>query len=477
MAKRASNNWECLHCGRVSSKWLGRCDSCLAFDSFIEVKGALKPLKEPAHAAVRSHGKGGDLMASPIPTPITEVKEEHFARFPSHESEFDLVIGGGIVEGGLYLIGGSPGVGKSTLLLKVALNIASNTLDNRGEPAQVLYVSGEESASQISSRARRIGQLSPSLYLLSEINFSAIIDAVLERDYKAIIIDSIQTIYNEELSSAVGSVSQIKEITFALMRLAKEKNIAIFIIGHITKDGAIAGPRVLEHMVDCVLYFEGEKSSQLRLLRGFKNRFGSTNEIGIFEMGKDGLVSAKLASRLFFENKSEAIGQSYGVVLEGSRALVIEVQALVATSNYPRRQATGYDLNRLNMLLALLEKKLEIPLSGYDVYLNIAGGIRLTTPCADLCIIACILSSFKNRVMKKDSAFLGEVSLIGDIRSLPAMEVRLRELEALGFKHAILPHSKEAKEMAKKAAKKTDGSTGKLKLHFIKNVEELIGLM
>ncbi|WP_301008508.1 DNA repair protein RadA, partial [Helicobacter japonicus] len=259
-----------------------------------------------------------------------------------------------------------------------------------------------------------------------------------ERPYSICVIDSIQTIYSPEITSAPGSVSQVREVTFALMRLAKERNISIFIIGHITKDGAIAGPRVLEHMVDCVLYFEGDPSRELRMLRGFKNRFGSTSEIGIFEMKENGLVSAKNVSRLFFTQRSAQAGSAIAVILEGSRALVIEIQALVSESGYPKRSCTGFDTNRLNMLLALLERKLELPLGRYDVFVNVAGGIKINEPSADLAVIASIVSSFRNRPLNAKTAFVGEVSLVGDIREVSNIDVSLKELESYGFQKVIL---------------------------------------
>ncbi len=357
---------------------------------------------------------------------------EEIVYFSSYEEEFDIVLGGGIVPGGLYLIGGSPGVGKSTLLLKIAGNLAT-----KGQK-QILYVSGEESAGQIKMRAHRLNAMSETLFLLNEIDLNLITNSLNERPYSICVIDSIQTIYSPEITSAPGSVSQVREVTFALMRLAKERNISIFIIGHITKDGAIAGPRVLEHMVDCVLYFEGDPSRELRMLRGFKNRFGSTSEIGIFEMKENGLVSAKNVSRLFFTQRSAQAGSAIAVILEGSRALVIEIQALVSESGYPKRSCTGFDTNRLNMLLALLERKLELPLGRYDVFVNVAGGIKINEPSADLAVIASIVSSFRNRPLNAKTAFVGEVSLVGDIREVSNIDVRLKELESYGFQKVIL---------------------------------------
>lgn len=412
--------FECQFCGWQSAKWLGKCSSCGSWDALVE-------LKEHQIEAKKHH------IASPSrATPITQVHFEDIVHFSSYEEEFDIVLGGGIVPGGLYLIGGSPGVGKSTLLLKIVGNLAAKA------HKKILYVSGEESAGQIKMRASRLNAMSDELFLLNEIDLNLIINALNEQPYSLCVIDSIQTIYSPELSSAPGSISQVREVTFALMRLAKERNISIFIIGHITKDGAIAGPRILEHMVDCVLYFEGDPSRELRMLRGFKNRFGSTSEIGIFEMKENGLRSAKNASKLFFTQKSAQAGSAIAVILEGSRALVIEIQALVSESTYPKRSCNGFDSNRLNMLLALLERKLELPLGRYDVFVNVAGGIRISEPSADLAVIASIISSFRNRPLNAKTAFVGEVSLVGDIREVSNIDARLKELESYGFEKVIL---------------------------------------
>lgn len=423
MAKKKAQIFECQHCGFQSFKWLGKCSNCGAWESFLELKEehieAFNPLNQTSKV-----------------TPITEVKEEEFIRFSSGESELDIVLGGGIVLGGMYLVGGSPGVGKSTLLLKISSNLAKMGKN-------VLYVSGEESSSQIALRAERLEAMNPNLYLLNAIQLEEIIASIKskERNYTMLVIDSIQTLYSEKIASSPGSVSQVREVTFELMRLAKEWGICVFIIGHITKEGSIAGPRILEHMVDCVLYFEGDSSRELRFLRGFKNRFGNTSEVGIFEMRSNGLVGAKEASRIFFSQKTSSPGSALSVVLEGSRALVLEVQALVSDCAYgmPKRSSTGFDTNRLNMILALLERKLEIPLNRYDVFINVTGGIKILETAADLAIVAAILSSFRNRVLSPQSVFIGEVSLVGDIREVPNVEQRLKEALSLGIDKAILP--------------------------------------
>lgn len=448
MAKKTKTLFECQHCGFQSQKWLGKCPNCGGWDSFLELSSSqIETLKEISKVS----------STTSKAMPITDIKQDDVVRFSSNDSEFDLVLGGGIVPGSLTLIGGSPGVGKSTLLLKVAGNIAK--MDKK-----VLYVSGEESAGQIKLRANRLDANSKNLFLLSEIKLEEIKNELLRQDYEIVIIDSIQTIYSDSITSAPGSVSQVREITFELMRKAKESNIAIFIIGHITKDGSIAGPRVLEHMVDTVLYFEGETSKEIRMLRGFKNRFGSTSEIGIFEMSEAGLVSAKeIGSRFFDKSKAQA-GSALSVAIEGSRALIIEVQALVAESTFPnpKRSATGFDSNRLTMLLALLEKKLDLPFNRYDVFINISGGMKIKESSVDLAVIAAIISSFRNRPISKESIFIGEVSLTGEIKDVYSMETRLKEASAQGITKAII---------ATKPSIKTD-----IKCFYVDEVVKMIEL-
>ena len=433
MAKK-KQIYECQSCGYQSGKWLGKCPNCNSWDSFVEIS-----------------------KFSPSPTPtsnnkvikIDEVKEDEIERFSSGIDEFDRVLGGGIVPGSLVLIGGSPGVGKSTLMLKMASN--SNK--------KILYVAGEESPGQIKLRANRLGATNKELYLYPELILENILDEI-KKGYELIIIDSIQTIYSNNITSAPGSVSQVRETTFELMRIAKELKVPIFIIGHITKEGSIAGPRILEHMVDTVLYFEGDSSRELRILRGFKNRFGSTSEIGIFEMTKYGIESAK--NKTFFSKKPQ-VGSAISVVMEGTRPLVIEVQALVAESYAnPKRSTTGYEINRLNMILALLEKKLNLPFNQYDVFVNITGGIKITEPSADLAIIAAIISSFRDRKISKETIFIGEVSLVGDIRDVSNLDARLKEAKSLGFSKAIVP-SKPIEDI--------------LKTYVVKEVEKVIEWM
>jgi len=416
--------FECQHCGLTTPKWMGKCTNCGSWDSMLE-------LNDHQQEVVKQTKSNSSSSAKAIS--INEVEEQEVFRFSSKDKELDMVLGGGIVPGSLTLIGGSPGVGKSTLLLKVASNIASTNKN-------VLYVTGEESTTQIKLRANRLNSNQDTLYLLSEIRLEQVLVELEHLEYEFLIIDSIQTIYSENISSAPGSVTQVRQITFELMRIAKEKNISIFIIGHITKEGSIAGPRVLEHMVDTVLYFEGDSSQELRILRGFKNRFGPTSEIGVFEMKHEGLVSATDIASRFFNRNSEQAGSALTVVMEGSRPIILEVQALVSESHTPnsKRQATGFDTNRLNMLLALLERKLEIPLSGYDVFINITGGIKITETSADLAILAAIISSFRDRVISKETVFIGEVSLVGDVREVYAMDTRLKEAKMQKITKALL---------------------------------------
>ncbi|APW66060.1 DNA repair protein RadA [Poseidonibacter parvus] len=431
MAKKKTSLFECQSCGEQSTKWLGKCPSCGSWDSFIELNHDQQEVLKQTSKVINTQTKA---------TPITQIKQDDVIRFSSNNDEFDLVLGGGIVPGSLTLIGGSPGVGKSTLLLKVAGSIASSG-------KKVLYVSGEESAGQIKLRANRLDANHDNVYLLSEIKLEEIQDELLRVDYEVVIIDSIQTIYSSNLTSAPGSVSQVREITFELMRKAKESNIAMFIIGHITKDGSIAGPRVLEHMVDTVLYFEGESSKELRMLRGFKNRFGSTSEIGIFEMTAEGLISAKDIASKFFDKSKAQSGSALTISMEGSRALILEVQALVTESTYPnpKRSATGFDANRLNMLLALLEKKIDLPLNNYDVFINISGGIKIKESSADLAVVAAIISSFRDRPISKESVFIGEVSLTGEIKDVYSIDMRLKEAQAQGIKKAVIAQKTKLK--------------------------------
>ena len=415
--------FECQACGNQQSKWVGKCPQCGAWDSFLELNAQqIETLKEISKSSAKPS----------LAKQISEVEIEKITRISTQNSELDLVLGGGVVEGSLVLIGGSPGIGKSTLLLKIASNFAA-------QGKKTLYVSGEESASQIKMRAQRLDAVKEGLFLLTEILLENILAEVRKNEYKILVIDSIQTLYSEKISSAPGSVSQVREITFELMRLAKNENTCVFIIGHITKDGSIAGPRILEHMVDVVLYFEGDSSRELRMLRGFKNRFGSTSEVGIFEMSQNGLISANDVAGKFFTRGKATSGSAITITMEGSRALSVEIQALVCESAYPKRSSTGFDKNRLDMLLALLERKLEIPLGHYDVFINVSGGVKIGETAADLAVVAAIISSFKNRPISKESVFMGELSLNGEIREIFNLDQRLKEAKTQKFKNAIVP--------------------------------------
>ena len=422
MAKKQTL-FECQNCGNQQAKWMGKCPNCGSWDSFVELKAdQIEVLKEIEKSATKK----------PKAQEICDIQIQDTIKISTGDDELDLVLGGGMVEGSLTLIGGSPGIGKSTLLLKISSNLAQKGL-------KTLYVSGEESASQIKARADRLGAVSKDLFLLTEICLENIKSELAQNDYKVLVIDSIQTLFSEEIASAPGSVSQVREVTFELMRIAKERGISVFIIGHITKEGSIAGPRVLEHMVDVVLYFEGDSSKELRILRGFKNRFGSTSEVGIFEMTKNGLISAKNIASKFFTRGKAMPGSAITVIMEGTRALIVEIQALVCESSYPKRSATGYDRNRLDMILALLERKVEIPLAHYDVFVNVSGGVKITEPAADLAVVAAIVSSFKNRPISKESVFIGEISLNGEIRDVFNLDTRLNEAKMQKFKNAIAP--------------------------------------
>lgn len=444
MAKSKSV-FECEACGYQCGKWLGKCPNCGAFESIVELSAAqiksLETLKSKSTQNAQS---------------IVDIQIQNISRISTGDSELDLVLGGGLVAGSLVLVGGSPGIGKSTLLLKIGANLASSFA--------VLYVSGEESLSQMKMRASRLNAEHKELYLLTQINLDEILAEISKRDYKVLIIDSIQTLYSDKISSAPGSISQVREITFELMRLAKAKNISIFIIGHITKEGSIAGPRILEHMVDVVLYFEGDASRELRILRGFKNRFGSTSEVGIFEMSEHGLISAKDASSKFFTRGAAVSGSAITVTMEGSRALIIEIQALVCESNYPKRSTTGFDRNRLDMILALLERKLELMLGRYDVFINVTGGVKINETACDLAVVAAIISSFKNRPISKESIFIGELSLNGEIRDVFNLDARLSEAKMQHFKNVVCPS---------KPANKFDG----LKIYNTKQITQVLEWM
>jgi DNA repair protein RadA/Sms len=416
----------CQNCGYESAKWMGQCPACHEWNTFVE---------EPQASSGRKTAGTKDRKRRVRPTPLTEISMEMTARTETGIGELDRVLGGGIVRGSLILIGGDPGIGKSTLLLQACRNLAA-------AGRKVLYISGEESLQQIRMRAERIGDLSANLLLMTETDLGAIRQAMEEDVPDIAIIDSIQTMYSEDVSSAPGSVSQVREATGILMMLAKSMNISIFIVGHVTKDGSVAGPRVLEHMVDTVLYFEGERQASYRILRAVKNRFGSTNEIGVFEMRQQGLVEVPNPSEYMLSGKpTDSSGSVVSCSIEGSRPVLIEIQALVCKTsfNLPRRTAQGTDTNRVNLLMAVLEKRCGIQLGFCDAYINIAGGIRMNEPAVDLGVALAIVSSFQDVPIGDRVVAFGEVGLSGEVRAVSGAQIRIQEAKKLGFDTVILP--------------------------------------
>ncbi|MCR4651466.1 MAG: DNA repair protein RadA [Lachnospiraceae bacterium] len=432
MAKNSSGYiYFCNECGYESSKWLGQCPACKAWNSLVEEKVDKK--------AVSSAGKASGSLRGETASPVTfdniSLKEE--GRISIGIGELDRVLGGGIVRGSLILVGGDPGIGKSTLLLQ-----ACKHLSDAGH--EVLYISGEESLKQIKLRAIRIGEFGEHVKVLCETSLGEIGRVVGKNAPEVMVIDSIQTMQSDDIDSTPGSVSQVREATSVLMRLAKEKGIAVFVVGHVTKEGTVAGPRVLEHMVDTVLYFEGDRHASYRILRGVKNRFGSTNDMGVFEMKKEGLIEVKNPSEYMLSGRPVNVsGSVVSCSMEGSRPLLIEIQALVSRTSfgYPKRQTAGSDLNRLNLLMAVLEKRLEMKIADYDAYINIAGGIKISEPAIDLGIVLAIVSSFRNRAISDDTVVFGEVGLSGEIRPVNAPAQRVQEALKLGFKRVVMPAS------------------------------------
>lgn len=415
----------CQECGFESSKWMGQCPSCKAWNTFCEEKITVGTRKQ------------SDRRAFVVPTSILEVVSEDETRFSTGLEELNRVLGGGIVSGSLVLVGGDPGIGKSTILLQMCRNLAQ-------QGQKVLYVSGEESLSQIKMRAERIGQFTKDMLLLCVNNLEDVEEYLSKDKPKVIIIDSIQTIVAEDISSAPGSVSQVKEVTARLMQIAKQKNISIFIVGHVTKEGTVAGPRNLEHMVDTVLYFEGDGKAGFRILRAVKNRFGSTNEIGVFEMTETGLVEVANPSKVMLDGRAENTSGSVAVcTMEGTRPIILEIQALVCQTsfNIPRRTSVGFDYNRVNLLLAVLEKRVGMSLAACDAYVNIAGGMRLDDPSADLGIVYALVSSYRNRPVDEGLVAFGEVGLSGEVRGVSSVEQRVNEAKKLGFSTCIVPKS------------------------------------
>ena len=444
MAK-PSTVFVCSNCGNESSKWFGRCPACNEWNTCYGEKINLK-----------SSGKSASKKTATT-VKLDDVKKQDIVRTKTGFDELDRVLGGGLVKGSLTLLGGEPGIGKSTLILQICDKI-------KGE-GQVLYISGEESAQQIKIRADRLGIKNNDIVFLGETDIDVIEDAILKTNPKLVIIDSIQTMYSDEITSGPGSVSQVREITARIMKMCKQEEITTIIIGHVTKDGNIAGPRVLEHMVDTVLYLEGERYFAYRILRGVKNRFGSTNEIGMFEMNDIGMCEIDNPSSVLLSEKNENVAGSIVVAsIEGTRPILVELQALTATSVFgmPRRTANGIDYNRLTLLIAVLEKRTGLPLGNQDVYLNIVGGIKINEPALDLGIILAVSSSFKNIPIPNDVIAIGEVGLTGEVRSVNQIEKRIKEAEKLGFKKCIIPESN----------KKLLKDTYKLDIIGVQNISE-----
>ena len=453
MAKGKTTIFFCQQCGYESSKWMGQCPGCKEWNSFVEELVDKK--------STTSSAKIKKTMQEVKVLPLSAISAADEDRTTSGMDELDRVLGGGIVKGSLVLVGGDPGIGKSTLLLQVCKNLSDM---NRS----VLYVSGEESLQQIKIRSNRIGEFKDGLQLLCETNLDIIKEVLQNKKPEFVIIDPIQTMYNEEVGSAPGSVSQVRESTGILMQIAKGLGITIFIVGHVTKEGVVAGPRVLEHMVDTVLYFEGDRHESYRILRGVKNRFGSTNEIGVFEMRNEGLVEVENPSEYMLSGKPKgASGSVVACSMEGTRPILLEIQALVCHSffNNPRRTATGTDYNRVNLLMAVLEKRLGMQLSDCDAYINIAGGIRMNEPAIDLGIVLAIISSKKDITIDDKTICFGEVGLSGEVRGVSMAEQRVQEAAKLGFTTCILPQ----------VCLESLGPKEGIRLVGVRNVKEALG--
>ena len=447
MAKREKSVYCCRECGYETANWAGKCPSCGAWNSLTEVR-----------IETAAQGRGSrERVARPGARRITELDMSEEIRLPTGIVELDRVLGGGAVKGSLVLVGGAPGIGKSTLLLQMCGNLPDR---------KILYVTGEESERQLKLRAVRLDVEGDNILVLPETDLDAIADSIKAEQPELVIIDSIQTVSWDEVSSAPGSVGQVRECTMRIMRLAKEKGLTVFIVGHITKEGSIAGPKVLEHMVDCVLYFEGERNTSFRILRAAKNRFGSTNEIGVFEMDEGGLKCVDNPSELLLSGRPEnAPGTCVACVLEGSRPLLAEVQALVTPSNYnASRRSNGVDYNRAAMLLAVIEKRGGLPVTSCDAYINVIGGLELDEPAADLATALAIASSYIDRPLGTDLAAIGEIGLSGEIRSVGQISQRLSEIARLGFRRCVIPAHVRGE------IKRPDG----LELIPVKNIREAI---
>lgn len=446
MAKGKKTVYVCQQCGYESARWLGRCNQCRAWNSLVETV-----VSNSAGTGLGAIAPSGDTR----PERISKVAAADYPRVQVPIGEFNRVLGGGIVPGSLVLIGGDPGIGKSTLLLQVSALLAK---DDR----PILYVSGEESAQQLRMRADRLGAVLDQLYVLCETNLDAVTQHVLDLKPGLVVIDSIQTMYLDELESSAGSVSQLRECTARLMRLAKTSHIPVFLVGHVTKEGAIAGPRVLEHIVDTVLYLEGERFHSYRLLRAVKNRFGSTNEVGVFEMRGEGMVEIVNPSEAFLSERSAgASGSAVAVTLEGTRPLLVELQALTTTTSFglPRRTGNGIETSRLLLLVAVLTKRVGLALSNQDIYVNVVSGLRISEPAADLGVALAIASSFRDVPVAPRLAAVGEVGLSGELRSVGQVERRLAEAAKLGFKRCLLPASVAKRSLARSGVEVISAAT------------------
>ena len=451
MAK-AKTVFYCTNCGNETPRWQGKCPACGAWNTIEE------HMEKPV-AAVSSRAKSSPVGQSRRPQRLQEIPVDGETRFSTGMGELDRVLGGGAVAGSLVLVSGAPGIGKSTLLLQICNSLCAGR--------KVLYVSGEESERQLKLRAERLGVSPEALFVLSETRLSDILEAVAETKPDILIVDSIQTLYNEENDSSPGSVSQVKDCTMSMMQLSKSNGITVFVVGHINKDGNIAGPKVLEQMVDCVLYFEGDPNSSYRLLRAAKNRFGSTNEIGVFEMRDAGLVEVPNPSQMLLEGRPEgASGTCVSCVMEGTRPVLAEVQALVAktTLNVPRRASDGFEFNRAVLMLAVMEKRAGMKMSLFDAYINVIGGLRLDEPGADLPIVLALASSYRDQCIPDDMVAIGEVGMTGEIRSVSHMNQRLAEIARLGFKKCIIPRG---------GSEKLDIPEG-LTVYRVRNIREAI---
>ena len=431
---KAKTMFYCTECGNELPKWAGQCPACKAWNTIVEQPAETKRKSSVAAAtAVERQGRSKPRL-------MDEVETTRELRFQTGMNELDRVLGGGAVQGSLVLVGGAPGIGKSTLMLQICQNLCKF--------AKVLYVSGEESERQIKLRAERLGVSGQQLYLLAETSMDDVAEAVAALQPDVLIVDSIQTMYNGELSAAPGSIGQVKDCTMALMNLAKGRGVTVFVIGHVNKEGSIAGPKVLEHMVDCVLYFEGEQQNSYRILRAAKNRFGATNEIGVFEMADSGLTEVPNPSEMLLSGRpQDTPGTCVTCVMEGVRPVLAEVQALLAPTsfNVPRRTCNGFDFNRANLLLAVLEKRGGLMVSSCDAYINVIGGLNLDEPAADLAMVVALASSFRDRPVPGDLAAIGEVGLTGALRSVNALGQRLSEVHRLGFTKCLVPQRTGAK--------------------------------